>query len=91
MPEEFNANQASQPQERRHHRHDPSEGGWDPSILRAPDSHKAGSRKRRRRRRQLSLGAKILRGIGIVLGCIVLVAAAVGLGLLIALRITGTL
>ena len=83
------ATQSSQHQH--HHRTDPSQGGWDTTILKAPDSHKAGSRKRHRRRRHMSTGARVLRGIGIALAIIVGIAAAVGLGLLIALVRTGSI
>lgn len=77
-------------QQRRRHRKDPSEGGWDTTIIKAPDSHKSRSH-RHRRHRHLSTGQKVLRVIGIVLAVIVGLAVAVGLGLLIALLVTGTI
>lgn len=78
------------PQEH-HHRSDPSQGGWDTSILKAPDSHKSGSRRRHRRERELSTGARVLRIVGIVLLVLVGIAAAVALGLFIALKYTGSM
>ena len=78
------------PQEH-HHRRDPAEGGWDTTILKAPDSHKAGSRRRHRRERELSTGARVLRIVGIVLLVLVGIAAAVALGLFIALKYTGSM
>ncbi len=35
-----------------HSRRDPSEGGWDPTIVKAPDSHKGGKHGKRRKHRK---------------------------------------
>ena len=73
--------------QRHHHRTDPSEGGWDTTIVKAPDSH-----KRRKRRRHRSKGQKALATVGKVLGGIVIavvaIAAAVGIGILVASFVT---
>ena len=73
------------------HRRDPSEGGWDTTITRAPDSHKAGAARRHRHEKERSIGQKVLIAIGVILLIIVGVALAVGLGLLIALIRTGSI
>lgn len=77
--------------ETRQHRTDPAEGGWDTNITRAPDSHKAGSAARHRHAAEKNVGKKALRILGIVVLILIALAAAVALGLFIALNITGSL
>ena len=57
----------TQQQHQHHHRTDPSEGGWDTTITKANDSHKAGSRTRHRHAHEKSAAKKGLKGLGIVL------------------------